>query len=601
MFNFCFYNKPERGAVVSKMKILCFCATAILLLGIFTFSNGFIGIVAFAEDDEYEEISGDNYAEYIEPDVQAFPAAPDDIDEVSEPTESNEPIEMPESTEYYVPDEMPESTLPYVPVEPSEPYDTTDEVEPSESEPYDEYEEIEEVEPYDVSIEISGVFALDRTYDGGVVIELGGGELQGVAEHHDVDFILGYGTIATRHVGENLEVTVSIILSGSDSERYILNQPSGITVNISPLPITVTSIEARPRFFTFTNMVTLSEGTLKDVLPGDDVSFVLGDGVAVRQRRGEWAVETDITLTGSHASNYTLIQPENIRVEIFVGLNMSIILLSILCILILSGAALLSIYLIRIRRKRYRDNSAGNNNSDNEAMIQDTNATRVDSTSLQNTSYHIRTDYHAGTNSGESESQLSNNPALDGSPSKPGGIVLLNRTPTPIINAESSTESISYTKHKLYLTKNAVKELQRFICWGESNHLNKNEQQGILAGHIVHDIKNGFYIGVVESVILSKAQGSAAYVESSHSEWNDMVKELDGLNIGRSGDTKLIKVGWWHTHPNMGVFMSGTDTDTQKKYYNKDWQFAIVLNPQGKRWGVFVGANATPCEGFFLI
>ena len=182
---------------------------------------------------------------------------------------------------------------------------------------------------------------------------------------------------------------------------------------------------------------------------------------------------------------------------------------------------------------------------------------------------------------------------------RPKGIVLLDKKPTPIIEVEESTENVVFVKHKLIFEIQAVQELKKYITWGKSNSTNENEQQGILVGKVIREIHGG-YTSRVERVILSKARGNAAYIETSHSEWNEMDKELNKLNEGRNDAEKYLKVGWWHTHPNMGIFMSGTDRDTQIKYYNKDWQFAVVLNPQEQRWGVFVGANAIPCKGTFL-
>lgn len=142
----------------------------------------------------------------------------------------------------------------------------------------------------------------------------------------------------------------------------------------------------------------------------------------------------------------------------------------------------------------------------------------------------------------------------------------------------------------------AVKQLHRYIDWGEITKKNVIEQQGVLLGS-VYQTPSG-YSGVVEAVLLSDAVGNQVYVESAHSDWSKMDRQMDELNRGRK--RKLVKLGWWHTHPNMGIFMSGTDKGTQSNYFYKDWQFAVVLNPQDKKWGAFVGENADPCVGCFL-
>ena len=142
----------------------------------------------------------------------------------------------------------------------------------------------------------------------------------------------------------------------------------------------------------------------------------------------------------------------------------------------------------------------------------------------------------------------------------------------------------------------AVRQLHRYIDWGELTKRNTIEQQGILLGSI-YQTPSG-YSGVVEAVLLSEAIGNQVYIESAHSDWSKMDSQMDELNQARK--RKLVKLGWWHTHPNMGIFMSGTDRGTQANYFYKDWQFAVVLNPQEKKWGAFIGEHAEPCTGCFL-
>lgn len=142
----------------------------------------------------------------------------------------------------------------------------------------------------------------------------------------------------------------------------------------------------------------------------------------------------------------------------------------------------------------------------------------------------------------------------------------------------------------------AVEQLCRFIDWGSSTDKNETELQGVLLGS-VYETPSG-YSGVVDAVLLSEAVGNPIYVESAHSDWAKMDKQMDELNLTRK--RKLVKIGWWHTHPKMAIFMSGTDKETQANYFYKDWQFAVVLNPQERKWGAFIGEEARPCVGCFL-
>ena len=38
-------------------------------------------------------------------------------------------------------------------------------------------------------------------------------------------------------------------------------------------------------------------------------------------------------------------------------------------------------------------------------------------------------------------------------------------------------------------------------------------------------------------------------------------------------------VGWWHSHPNFGCFLSSIDLLTQKSFFYKSYQVALVVDP----------------------
>ncbi len=150
--------------------------------------------------------------------------------------------------------------------------------------------------------------------------------------------------------------------------------------------------------------------------------------------------------------------------------------------------------------------------------------------------------------------------------------------------------------HRLLFTPHAAELLKSFIDWGKKTQRNAVEQQGILLGS-VYRTPRGF-TGVVEEVVLSSAVGNAVYVESSFREWSEMDRRMDALNEER--EEKLVKVGWWHTHPGMPVFMSGTDRRTQADYFYKPWQFAAVFNPQAELFGAYIGEDAENCEAKWI-
>jgi proteasome lid subunit RPN8/RPN11 len=60
-------------------------------------------------------------------------------------------------------------------------------------------------------------------------------------------------------------------------------------------------------------------------------------------------------------------------------------------------------------------------------------------------------------------------------------------------------------------------------------------------------------------------------------------------------DTKFI--GWYHSHPGLGVFMSERDLSTQREYFNEPpCNVAIVIDPVNREYGIWQTSNGSISE-----
>lgn len=50
-------------------------------------------------------------------------------------------------------------------------------------------------------------------------------------------------------------------------------------------------------------------------------------------------------------------------------------------------------------------------------------------------------------------------------------------------------------------------------------------------------------------------------------------------------------IGWYHSHPNHGVFLSAVDRKTQSLWFVQEWKLAIVLDPIRGEYQAFTGAD----------
>lgn len=59
----------------------------------------------------------------------------------------------------------------------------------------------------------------------------------------------------------------------------------------------------------------------------------------------------------------------------------------------------------------------------------------------------------------------------------------------------------------------------------------------------------------------------------------------------------LVAVGWYHSHPGHGIFLSGQDMTIVRSIYNLPWHIALVVDPKNEREGIFVGPHGEQIGG----
>jgi len=96
------------------------------------------------------------------------------------------------------------------------------------------------------------------------------------------------------------------------------------------------------------------------------------------------------------------------------------------------------------------------------------------------------------------------------------------------------------------------------------------EAMGLLAGEPrTHEGKQYTF---VEEYFTAQNNASSVYVRFSDAAFTDLVKQF------HENKSKII-VGWMHSHPGYGCFMSHTDLATQEKYFPEPFHVALVADP----------------------
>ncbi len=100
------------------------------------------------------------------------------------------------------------------------------------------------------------------------------------------------------------------------------------------------------------------------------------------------------------------------------------------------------------------------------------------------------------------------------------------------------------------------------------------EVGGLLIGEVFRDTATGRPIVVVRGAVPALGGASSAVSFTfTPDAWDYLTAERDRQW------PDLITVGWFHTHPNLGVFYSGTDRATQRAFFNQPWNIGIVVDP----------------------
>ena len=110
---------------------------------------------------------------------------------------------------------------------------------------------------------------------------------------------------------------------------------------------------------------------------------------------------------------------------------------------------------------------------------------------------------------------------------------------------------------------------------------------GVLVGRWARDAE-GPFVRVAESIRGEAATSRFAEVTFTHETWAKINAEMDS----RFAD--LAIVGWYHSHPDFGVFLSDRDRFIQEHFFSGPGQVAYVVDPIRHTEGVFTWQAGKP-------
>ena len=113
-----------------------------------------------------------------------------------------------------------------------------------------------------------------------------------------------------------------------------------------------------------------------------------------------------------------------------------------------------------------------------------------------------------------------------------------------------------------------------------------NETGGFLIGRVAHDGRDGcWHLEIEEAIPVQPESQNPVHFTFT---WRD----VDRVRTYREGQKKAL-IGWYHTHPQLGIFLSETDLErTHRVLFSEPFQVALVFDPVGGRAGYFFWEGA---------
>lgn len=121
-------------------------------------------------------------------------------------------------------------------------------------------------------------------------------------------------------------------------------------------------------------------------------------------------------------------------------------------------------------------------------------------------------------------------------------------------------------------------------------HIRENvrvECGGILVGHPFQNLDDPdmTFVVVTASIAQDSSSHSVAHFTVGPKEIEATRGEMQKMYPG------WTSVGWYHSHPGHGVFLSGQDMQIVRSIYNAEWHLALVVDPKSNEAAFFRGSE----------
>lgn len=143
----------------------------------------------------------------------------------------------------------------------------------------------------------------------------------------------------------------------------------------------------------------------------------------------------------------------------------------------------------------------------------------------------------------------------------------------------------------VFLSEEVLREV---VAWSKSDL--QRELGGVFVGDL-YSWRGQTYLEVAGYIRARHFHHTATSFRFTHDTWSGITRECEERFNGR------LRVGWHHTHPGYGIFLSSSDLFICRHFFNLPWMFALVVDPRQEQLGFFQWKRGEVAElrGFFFV
>lgn len=122
------------------------------------------------------------------------------------------------------------------------------------------------------------------------------------------------------------------------------------------------------------------------------------------------------------------------------------------------------------------------------------------------------------------------------------------------------------------------------------------EVGGFLLGGFHHDDQRDLdFIEITEYVAATQVTSGYRSLTFTHESWSDLHRQIAERYPGHQ------VMGWHHTHPGFGIFLSRQDEFIHRNFFDQPWHVAMVVDPRRGELGFFQWQQDQIVDAGFLI